>query len=53
MLTLEEELVLCFLTGLAALVMRQTYLAVITEELKSLSLTALTVVILESDVKVW
>ena len=53
MLTLEEELVHCFLTGLAAPGMRQAYSAVITEELKSLSLTALTVMMLESDAKVW
>ena len=52
MLSLEEELALWFLTGLAAPVVRQTYLAVITEELKSLGLTALTVMMLESDAKV-
>ena len=49
---LEVGLVLCSLTYLAALVLRQTCLAAITEELESLGLTALTVVMLESDAKV-
>lgn len=48
---LEVGLVLCFLTYLAVLVLRQTCLAVITEELESLDITALTVM-LESDAKV-
>ena len=52
MLSLEKELALWFSTGLAAPVMRQAYLAAITEELKSLGLTALTVMMLESDAKV-
>ena len=53
MLILEVGLVPCFWMDLAALVLRQTCLAVITEELESLDITALTVMLLESDVKVW
>ena len=53
MLILEVGLVPCFWMDLAALVLRQTCLAVITEELESLDITALPVILLESDAKVW
>ena len=52
MLILEVGLVLHSLTYLAAPVLRQAYLTVITEELESLDITALTGVMLESDAKV-
>ena len=53
MLALEEGLVLCFLTGLAALVLKQTCLAVLTVELESLDITVDIVMMLESDAKVY
>ena len=52
MLILEVGLVPCFWTDLAVLVLSQTCLAVITEELESLDITALTVILLGSDAKV-
>ena len=52
MLISELGLALFFLTGLAAMVLRQTCLSVITVELESLDLTVDTMMMLESDAEV-
>ena len=52
MLILELGLVPCSWVDLAALVLREVCLAVVTVELESLDITALTVMLLESDAKV-
>ena len=52
MLISELGLALFSLTDFGALVLRQTCLAVITEELESLDITVGTMMMLESDAKV-
>ena len=52
MLISELGLALFSLTDFAALVLRQTCLAAVTEELESLDITVGTMMMLESDAKV-
>ena len=52
MLTLDKELVPCFLTGLVALEENKPCSAVLTEELKSPHTTVAMMMMLESDAKV-